>query len=154
MNKTLSLASLESGQELHTSSFDITRADLIRYAGASGDFNPIHWSESTAQSVGLPNVIAHGMYTLALVSEAISAWAGSPAAVSTVGARFTKPVIVPDQGKATLDVTLTVHQIDLDKNTVTVNAKAVCDGATVLAKARATVTVAPSDHAISPPKPE
>lgn len=154
MNKTVSLASLESGQQLHTSTFDVSRQDLIRYAGASGDFNPIHWSDSTAHTVGLPGVIAHGMYTLALVGDAVTAWAGSPAAVTQLGARFTKPVVVPDQGSTTVNVELTVHQIDLDKNTVTVNAKATCDGTTVLAKARATVSASPADRTLTVSTPE
>jgi acyl dehydratase len=74
----------------------VTRADLIRYAGASGDFNPIHWSDRTARAVGLPGVIAHGMYTMALAGRAVTTWAADPGAVVEYSVRFSKPVIVPD----------------------------------------------------------
>ncbi len=81
---------------LDSHEFRVTRADLVRYAGASGDFNPIHWSDRVATSVGLPGVIAHGMYTFALAGLAVAAWAGSSAAIVSVTARFTRPVVVPD----------------------------------------------------------
>ena len=74
----------------------MTRADLVRYAGASGDFNPIHWSDRTATAVGLPGVIAHGMFTMALAGRAVTSWAGDPGAVVEFAVRFTKPVVVPD----------------------------------------------------------
>ncbi|KQY56853.1 MULTISPECIES: MaoC/PaaZ C-terminal domain-containing protein [unclassified Nocardioides] len=76
--------------------FRVTRADLVRYAGASGDFNPIHWSERVATSVGLPGVIAHGMFTMALAARAVEEWAGGPGRVVEFGCKFTKPVVVPD----------------------------------------------------------
>ena len=76
--------------------YRVTRADLVRYAGASGDFNPIHWSDRTAVAVGLPGVIAHGMFTMALAGRAVTAWAGDPGAVVEYGVRFTRPVVVPD----------------------------------------------------------
>ncbi len=88
--------SLETGQQLETCSFRITRADLVRYAGASGDFNPIHWSDRVATSVGLPGVIAHGMYTFALAARAVESWVDDRSDVVSVTARFTKPVVVPD----------------------------------------------------------
>jgi acyl dehydratase len=84
------------GDQLPTQTYRVTRADLVRYAGASGDFNPIHWNDRTAQAVGLPGVIAHGMYTMALAGRALVTWAGDPAAVLEYGVRFTKPVAVPD----------------------------------------------------------
>ncbi|TDC49835.1 dehydratase [Jiangella ureilytica] len=74
----------------------ITRENLIRYAGASGDFNPIHWNERVATSVGLPNVIAHGMLTMGLAGRLLTDWLGDPAAVVEYGARFARPVVVPD----------------------------------------------------------
>jgi acyl dehydratase len=86
----------EAGDALDPVTYTVTRADLIRYAGASGDFNPIHWSDRVATSVGLPGVIAHGMFTLALASRALVSWVGDPRAVASFGARFTKPVVVPD----------------------------------------------------------
>ena len=84
------------GHEFPAASYTVTRADLVRYAGASGDFNPIHYSDRVATSVGLPGVVAHGMYTLGLASRALLEWVGDPAAVLSLGARFTRPVVVPD----------------------------------------------------------
>src|SRR5215470_8213143 len=89
-------ADVEPGTAIAPKSYRVTRLDLVKYAGASGDFNPIHWSERVARSVGLPGVIAHGMYTMALAGRALSTWAGRPDAVVEFGVRFTKPVAVPD----------------------------------------------------------
>lgn len=91
----------EVGHEFETHAYAVTRGDLVRYAGASGDFNPIHWSDRVATSVGLPGVVAHGMYTLALASRALTTWVGDPALVVSFGARFTKPVVVPDDDNGT-----------------------------------------------------
>ena len=88
-------ALLNAGEALETRTFTITRADLVRYAGASGDFNPIHWSDRVATSVGLPGVIAHGMFTMALVARAVDEWAGVGNVIE-FGCKFTKPVVVPD----------------------------------------------------------
>ena len=85
-----------SRQQLPAQTFQVTRADLVRYAGASGDFNPIHWSDRVATGVGLPGVIAHGMFTMALAGRAVTGWAGDPGAVVEFGVRFTRPVVVPD----------------------------------------------------------
>jgi acyl dehydratase len=98
-------AELESGAVLPEQSFRVTRADLVRYAGASGDFNPIHWSDRVATSVGLPGVIAHGMFTMALAARALDTWAGATGQVREFGCKFTKPVIVPDDDAG---VTITV----------------------------------------------
>src|SRR2546429_7885870 len=92
---------LPVGTALPARSFWVTRADLVRYAGASGDFNPIHWSDRVATGVGLPGVIAHGMYTMALVGRAVTGWAGDPAAVLDYKVRFTRPVVVPDTDDGT-----------------------------------------------------
>jgi acyl dehydratase len=92
----------EVGDELPPLSVRVTRADLVRYAGASGDFNPIHWSDRVATSAGLPGVIAHGMLTMALAGRLVTDWAGSPAAVRTFGVRFTRPVVVPDDDDGAL----------------------------------------------------
>jgi acyl dehydratase len=86
---------METGDELATQTYVVRRADLVRYAGASGDFNPIHWSDRVATSVGLPGVIAHGMFTLALAARAVAAWTDH-AEVVELGAKFTNPVVVPD----------------------------------------------------------
>jgi acyl dehydratase len=87
---------VSAGDQLPEQTYTVTRADLVRYAGASGDFNPIHWSDRVARSVGLPGVIAHGMYTLALAARALDTWAGGPGRVRELGCKFTKPVVVPD----------------------------------------------------------
>ena len=91
----------QAGETLPDLTYRVTRADLVRYAGASGDFNPIHWSDRVATSVGLPGVIAHGMYTMALAGRAITTWTGDPGAVVEYGVRFTKPVVVPDDDTGT-----------------------------------------------------
>ncbi len=90
------VTTFETGTELPAQTYTVTRADLVRYAGASGDRNPIHWSDRVATSVGLPGVIAHGMYTLALAARALDTWAGGPGRVRELGCKFTKPVVVPD----------------------------------------------------------
>ena len=87
---------MKAGDELPEQTYTVTRADLVRYAGASGDFNPIHWSDRVATSVGLPGVIAHGMFTMALAARALDTWAGGPGRVAELGCKFTKPVVVPD----------------------------------------------------------
>ena len=85
------MSSLTVGAQLASQTYRVTRADLVRYAGASGDFNPIHWNDRTARAVGLPGVIAHGMYTMALAGRAVTAWAGVGVVVE-YGVRFAKPV--------------------------------------------------------------
>ena len=87
---------LTTGQELPEQAYTVTRADLVRYAGASGDFNSIHWSDRVAGSVGLPGVIAHGMFTMALAARALDTWAGGTGRVRELGCKFSKPVVVPD----------------------------------------------------------
>jgi acyl dehydratase len=94
----LSVADVEVGTELPERVFPVTRADLVRYAGASGDFNPIHWNERVATEVGLPGVIAHGMFTMALASRVVTDWAGDPGALVEYHVRFGRPVLVPDDG--------------------------------------------------------
>jgi acyl dehydratase len=86
----------EVGTAVPERQFQVTRTDLVRYAGASGDFNPIHWSDRVAGAVGLPGVIAHGMLTMALAARLLTDWAGDPAAVVEYGVRFARPVVVPD----------------------------------------------------------
>ncbi len=129
---------VEVGTELPGQSFPIGRADLVRYAGASGDFNPIHWNERFATSVGLPNVIAHGMYTMAVVVRVVTDWAGDPGAVVDYGVRFTRPIVVPDPDGAVLDVVAVVSG-KRDDGLVEIDLTATVAGQTVLAKARVTV---------------
>jgi acyl dehydratase len=107
--------SLETGAALPEQTFRVTRADLVRYAGASGDFNPIHWSDRVATSVGLPGVIAHGMFTMALAARALDTWAGGPGRVREFGCKFTKPVVVPDdEDGVTVHVAGTVKNVTED----------------------------------------
>jgi len=120
----------------------VTRADLVRYAGASGDFNPIHWSERFAVGVGLPNVISHGMLTMAIASRLVTSWTGDPAAVIGYGARFTRPVVVPDDDTGVaVEVTGTVKSIDDDgvSRIATVAITATVEGRTVLGRVTARV---------------
>jgi acyl dehydratase len=134
----VSLGDVAVGDALPAQSFRVTRADLVRYAGASGDFNPIHWNERVATSVGLPDVIAHGMYTMAVVVRVVTDWAGDPGAVVGYGVRFTRPVAVPDPDGALIEVTGTVAAKD-DDGVVRVDLTVTVDGQTVLARARAWV---------------
>jgi acyl dehydratase len=126
------------GDALPAQDFPIHRIDLIRYAGASGDFNIIHWNERVATSVGLPNVIAHGMFTMAEAVRVVTDWAGDPGAVVEYGVRFTRPIAVPDPDGAVLHVAGTVRDVR-DDGLVEVDLTATVDGQTVLAKARAVV---------------
>lgn len=84
------------GDEIAPRRFRVERINLIMYAGAGGDFNPIHWNQRIAMSVGLPDVIAHGMYTMAQIGRYVTDWAGDPGAVEEFSLRFSKPVAVPD----------------------------------------------------------
>jgi acyl dehydratase len=107
-----------TGDVLEAQTFAITRADLVRYAGASGDFNPIHWSDRVATSVGLPGVIAHGMFTMALVARAVEAWAGEGSVIE-FGCKFTKPVVVPDDDRGVdLVVAGTVTKVEDGRATI------------------------------------
>ena len=117
----------------------IQRADLIRYAGASGDFNIIHWNERVATAVGLPNVIAHGMFTMAEAARVVTDWAGDPGAVEEYTVRFSRPIPVPDDDKgAELVVGAQVTE-KLDDNRVSVTIEARVAGEKVLTAARAVV---------------
>ena len=128
------------GLELPAKRFEITRETLIRYAGASGDFNVIHWNERVATSVGLPNVIAHGMLTMGLAVQVVTDWLDDPSRLIDYGCRFTRPIAVPDDGVgAVLDVTGKVTAMDGDLATITL--AAVSNEVTVLGKATATVRV-------------
>jgi acyl dehydratase len=126
------------GDQLPAQEFRVTRADLVRYAGASGDFNPIHWNERFAKAVGLPDVIAHGMFTMATAVRVVTDWAGDPGAVVEYGVRFTRPVVVPDPDGVTLAVRGAVREVR-DDGLVEVELTTTVDGQTVLAKARALV---------------
>jgi acyl dehydratase len=128
---------LPVGTDLGPRVFRVTRADLVRYAGASGDFNPIHWSDRVAQGVGLPGVIAHGMLTMALAGEAVSDWAGDSTAVVDLGVRFTSPVLVPDDDAGIEVVVTGVVKRTTEEGYLQIDINAVCAGQKVLGQARA-----------------
>ncbi len=139
MTTTVMYDAVEVGEQLPHRSYPITRADLVRYAGASGDFNPIHWNARFAVGVGLPDVIAHGMFTMATAVRLVTDWIGDPGAVVDYSVRFTKAVVVPDdEGGATLDVEGVVAE-KLEGGLVRIDLTARSDGDKVLGMARATV---------------
>ncbi len=128
-----------AGTELPTASYPVTRLSLVKYCGASGDFNVIHWNERIARSVGLPDVIAHGMFTMAQAGRYVTDWAGDAGALLEFGVRFSAPVIVPDDDTgATIEVTGTVEE-KLDGNRVVLGRTARSGEARVLTRARAVV---------------
>jgi acyl dehydratase len=142
MTAKVSYDDVEVGTELPAQTFQVQRANLVQYCGASGDFNIIHWNERVATAVGLPNVIAHGMFTMAEAGRVVTDWAGDPGAVVEYGVRFSSPVVVADDDKgATLQVSGTVAE-KLDGNRVAVDLDARVDDTKVLAKARAVVQLA------------
>ena len=127
------------GDELPPVTYTVGRANLVMYAGASGDFNVIHWNQRVAQSVGLPDVIAHGMYTMALGGRFVSEWAGDAGAVLEYGVRFTQPVVVPDDGVgAVIEVSGKVGAL-LGDNKARVDLVVTSDGHRVLTKPFAVV---------------
>ncbi|GGX62178.1 MaoC family dehydratase [Streptomyces minutiscleroticus] len=142
MAAKIAYADVEVGTELPAQTFQVTRATLVQYAGASGDFNPIHWNEKFAVEVGLPDVIAHGMFTMAEAVRVVTDWVGDPGAVAEYGVRFTKPVVVPnDDEGATIEVSGKVAA-KLDDNTVRVDLLATSAGQKVLGMSRALVRLA------------
>ena len=128
---------IEVGTVLPERVFEIDRALLLAYANASGDQNPIHQNEEFALSVGLPNVIAHGMLTMALVGKYVTDWAGGSASIKEFGARFVKPVIVPAGQKVDLTVSATVAKIEGNRISLTISATSA--GVKVLGMAKAVV---------------
>ena len=134
-------ADLAVGTELPECTYRVTRADLVRYAGASGDFNVIHWNERVAREVGLPDVIAHGMLTAGIAVRAVTRWAGDPGAVVEYQVRFSRPVVVPDDGfGAELTVRGRVAAVGEDGR-VRVDLTVTSNGDKVLSLARAVVAL-------------
>lgn len=133
------LEELAVGQELPSLRIEVDRARLVAYADASGDQNPIHQDEEVARSVGLPDVIAHGMFTMGAAMEAVSAWAGDPARVLACSTRFTRPVVVPADGGAVIEVAATVKALDAERRRASVALTVTSGGAAVLGRASATV---------------
>ncbi|MCM2393089.1 MaoC family dehydratase [Streptomyces albipurpureus] len=139
MTSKIAFADVEVGTELPARSFPVDRATLVRYAGASGDFNPIHWNEKFAVAVGLPDVIAHGMFTMAEAVRVVTDWTGDPGAVVEYGVRFTKPVVVPNDDKgAVIEVSGKVAAL-LDDNRVRVDLTVTSADEKVLTMSRAVV---------------
>ena len=130
---------LEPGSELPQVSYPVTRLTLVKYCGASGDFNVIHWNERIAKSVGLPDVIAHGMFTMAQVGRYVTDWAGPGAVVVDFGVRFSSMVVVPDDDiGATIEVSGVIEE-KLDGRRVALALTAKSNDVKVLTRARAVV---------------
>lgn len=144
MTAKVAYADVEKGTELPARTFPVTRDTLVRYAGASGDFNPIHWNEEFAKQVGLENVIAHGMFTMASGARVVTDWAGDPGALIDYGVRFTKPVVVPNDGQgALIEISGKVAvKLDDEDRTVRVDLTATSEGRKVLGRAQAVVRLA------------
>ena len=139
MTATVRAADVAVGTELPEQTYPVTRTDLVRYAGASGDFNPIHWNERVATSVGLPNVIAHGMFTMALAGRAVTDWTGNPGALLEYQVRFGRPVVVPDDDAgAEVTVRGTVAAL-LEDSRARVDLAVTSGGEKVLSLARAVI---------------
>jgi acyl dehydratase len=133
----LNLSDLSVGQQVVEKTFEITRDSLVRYAGASGDFNPIHYRDDIAQQVGLPGVLAHGMLTMGLSISPIVDWLGDPAKIVDYSVRFTKPVVVPAAGAATITVAAVVGAVE--ENRARIDITTTFEGSNVLGKAQAWV---------------
>ncbi|MFD9287512.1 MaoC family dehydratase [Streptomyces sp. NPDC060030] len=142
MTATIAYGAVEVGTELPARSFPVTRATLVQYAGASGDFNPIHWNEKFAREVGLPDVIAHGMFTMAQAIRVVTDWTGDPGAVVEYGVRFTKPVVVPNDDTGALIEVSGKVAAKLDDNLVRVDLTVTSDDKKVLGMSRAVVRLA------------
>jgi len=138
---TIAYADVEPGSAIEPRTYRITRLDLVKYCGASGDFNVIHWNERVARSVGLPDVIAHGMFTMAQAARYVTDWAGDPGAMTEFGVRFSAPVVVPDDDAfVTIEVSGTVEE-KLDGNRVVLALTARSGDTKVLTRARAVVVL-------------
>lgn len=135
----INVASLEVGQEIGSTEFLLTRDSLVRYAGASGDFNQIHYRDDVAAAVGLPGVLAHGMLTMGAAVQVAVDWVGNAGAVIDYQVRFTKPVVVDPVDGAVLVVTGKVGEIDAENKVVRVDLEAVFNETKVLGKAQARV---------------
>jgi acyl dehydratase len=132
----INIASLEVGQEIGSAEFQLTRDSLVRYAGASGDFNPIHYRDDIAQAVGLPGVLAHGMLTMGAAVQVAVNWVGDAGAVIDYQVRFTKPVLVDAKAGAKLLVTGKIAEIDAENKIVRIDLDARFNDQQFLAKHR------------------
>ena len=134
-------ASLTVGDVVAERSFPLTRDSLVRYAGASGDFNPIHYRDDIAAEVGLPGVLAHGMLTMGLAVQPVVDWAGDPGRVADYQVRFTRPVVVDPQSGATITVAAKVGQLDEAATVARIDLTVKLGDDTVLGKARVRVAL-------------
>ena len=135
------VAGLAVGDVIGTRMIMVDRSRLVRYAGASGDLNPIHWSDTAASDAGLPGVIAHGMFTMGAAVGIVADWAGDPGAVVDYQTRFTRPVPVPARGETHVEVVATIGAIDLDTRTVRVDLTVTHDSVRVLGKSQVRVAL-------------
>src|ERR1035437_9564226 len=140
-NVVLSINDVQVGQQLPSRTIHIDRAALVQYTGASLDRNRLHWDERFARSVGLPDVIAHGMFTMGTAINVVSEWVGDVGRVVEYGARFTKPVVVPYEGGADVEVTGVVTAVDAQARRATVELTAICGTDKVLGRALAVVVL-------------
>jgi acyl dehydratase len=134
------MKTVEAGIELPPLTVTFRREDLVRYAGASGDFNPIHWSDRMAAALGLPGVIAHGMLTMASAVRVVTDWLDDPADLVEYGVRFTKPVVVPDDDKGA-SVTFSAKVDKVADGLAEIDITAIAGEEKVLGRARAVVRV-------------
>lgn len=130
-----SAAAVTVGEELPAATIHVDRERLVQYAGASLDRNRIHWDERFAKQVGLPDVIAHGMFTMGAAVSVVTDWVGDAGRVVEYGTRFTKPVVVPWETGADIVVTGVVKALDTESKRVTVELTATCEGEKVLGRA-------------------
>lgn len=134
------MSAVEKGTQLPPLTVQLTRADLVQYAGASGDFNPIHYSDRMAAALGLPGVVAHGMLTMATAARVVTDWLGDPSRLVEYGVRFVRPVVVPDDDLgAEVRLRAVVLSVSEDDGTAEIDITAEFDGQRVLGKARAIV---------------
>ena len=131
-------SAVEVGTDLPPLRVTLTRASLVRYAGASTDLNPIHWSDRAARALGLPGVIAHGMLTMGTALRVVTDWVGDPGRVVAYRVRFTRPIQVPDDADGVV-VEFTGRVTAVEGDMASVSLQAVCDGAKVLGAAVAEV---------------
>lgn len=141
MTPVRSISDVEVGQVLPSRIIHVNRERLVQYTGASLDRNRIHWDEAFARSVGLPDVIAHGMFTMGTAINVVSDWAGDTGRVVEYGARFTKPVVVPYAAGADVEATGVVTAVDTEARRATVELRVTCGTDKVLGRARAVVVL-------------
>ena len=137
----INIASLEVGQEIGSKDFHLTRDSLVRYAGTSGDFNPIHYRDDFAAAVGLPGVLAHGMLTMGAAVQVAVDWVGDAGKIVDYGVRFTKPVVVDAKDGAVLRVVGKIGEIDTEAGIVRIDLTATFNDTAVLGKAQARVKI-------------